>query len=73
MSAVYLLMSICLLLSVCMHCYPQAEEKLREVIVGVSDSPVREAFGVLAEGLEESRPVKEVLSRSYEVLVGEKT
>ena len=72
-SAIYLLLSVCLLVGVCMHCYPQAEEKLRQAIVGVADSPVKEAFSVLAEGLGESRPVKEVLGESYEVLIGEKT
>lgn len=71
-SGVYLLASACLLLVVCAHCYPDAGARLREAFAGAEDSPVREAFSVLAEGLGESRPVKEVLSESYEVLVGEK-
>ncbi len=71
-SAVYLVAAACLLFCVCAHCYPDAGQKLRQAIAGAADSPVREAFSVLAEGLGESRPVKEVLSESYEVLVGEK-
>lgn len=70
-SIIYLLVSICLVLAVCAHCYPAVGQKLRHIIVGATDSPVREAFGVLADGLTEDKPVKEVLSQSYEVLVGE--
>ena len=72
-SGVYLLASVCLLLVVCAHRYPDAGRWLRETMAGAVDSPVREAFSVLADGLGESRPVKEVLSESYEVLIGEKT
>ena len=71
-SGVYLVAAVCLLVGVCAHCYPDAGQRLRQAIAGAEDSPVREAFSVLAEGLGESRPVKEVLSESYEVLVGEK-
>ena len=70
-SSVYLLVSVCLLFGVCVHCYPQVEDKLRQVIVGMEHTPVKEAFGVLADGLGDSRPIKEVLSESYEVLKGE--
>jgi len=69
-SGIYLLLSLCLLLVVCAHCYPQAEVAVRQAIAGATDGPVQEAFGVLAEGLGEYRPVKEVLRESYEVLTG---
>ncbi|MBP3633078.1 MAG: hypothetical protein J6J43_00705 [Oscillospiraceae bacterium] len=70
-SAICLVLSICLLIGVCGHCYPQIEQTIRQAVAGVSDNPVQEAFGVLADGLGESRPVKEVLSESYGVLIGE--
>ena len=69
LSAVYLLVSLCLLLGICAKCYPQADEKLRQALIGAQSSPVREAFSVLTQGLTEDVPVKEVLSRSYEVLL----
>ena len=71
LSAVYLVCSMCLLLLVCSHCYPQYGQKLRQVIAGATDGPAREAFSVLTQGLTERQPVKEVLSQSYEVLTGD--
>ena len=73
LSAVYLLLAVCILLGVCSYCYPQIGQKARQIIAGATDSPAREAFGVLTDGLSESRPVREVLARSYEVLTGEDT
>lgn len=70
-STIYLLVAICLFLGVCANYYPQVGQTLRDVISGPDDSPIREAFGVLTDGLSDSRPVKEVLSQSYEVLSGE--
>ena len=69
-SIVYLIFAISLLFGVCGYCYPQIGEKMREVIGGAEDSPVREAFGVLADGFVEYRPAKEVIAQSYEVLTG---
>jgi len=67
-SVIYLLFAICLILGVCGRFYPEIGEKLRTVIEGSAESPVREAFGVLTEGLGKNEDVKDVLSRSYEVL-----
>lgn len=69
-SVVYLIFAISLLFGVCGYCYPQLGERVREAIAGAENSPVREAFGVLAEGFVEYRPAKEVLTESYEVLTG---
>jgi len=73
LSTVYLLLAVCILLGVCGYCYPKVGEKARQVIAGATDSPMREAFGVLTDGLSQNRPVKEVLSQSYEVFKGEST
>ena len=72
-SIVYLIFAISLLLGVCGYCYPQLGQHLREVIGGTQDSPVREAFGVLADGFVEYRPAREVIAQSYEVLTGAST
>lgn len=69
-SAVYLIVSVVLLFGVCGYCYPKLGERAREVVAGVESSPVKEAFGVLADGFVENRPAKEVLTESYEVLTG---
>ena len=69
-SIVYLIFAISLLFGVCGYCYPQIGEKMKAVVGGAEDSPVREAFGVLAEGFVEYQPAKEVVARSYEVLTG---
>ena len=68
LSVIYLLFAICLFLGVCGKFYPQVGDKLKTAITGKEDNPVREAFGVLTEGLGNNEPVKDVLSQSYEVL-----
>lgn len=70
-SVVYLIFAVSLLLGVCGYCYPRLGEQVREVLGGARDGPVREAFGVLADGFVLDRPAKEVLTESYEVLTGE--
>ena len=70
-SGIYLLLAVCLVLGVCGYCYPQIGQKARQIISGSDNGAVQEAFGVLADGLLEKKPVKEVLSQSYEALKGE--
>ena len=71
LSAVYLLLAVCLTLGICGYCYPQINDKAREIIAGAASGPVQEAFCVLTDGLGDHKPVREVLSQSYEVLKGE--
>ena len=71
LSAVYLVLAIGLLVGVCGYCYPQVGDYLRQTIAGAADGAVRQAFGVLADGLGDRLPVEEALKQSYEVLVGE--
>lgn len=69
-SVLYILAALCLLLGVCGYCYPSFGQRLREAAGGWEDSPVRQAFGTLADGLEAGEPVKEAFSASFEVLTG---
>ncbi len=69
-SVVYILVALCLLLGVCGYCYPSFGQRLRETAGGWEDSPVRQAFGTLADGLEAGEPVKEAFAASFEVLTG---
>lgn len=70
-SILYILMALCLLFGVCGYCYPAVGERIRQVIGGWEESPVREAFGTLADGLEAGLPVKETVEASFEVLIGD--
>lgn len=67
-SGVYLLAAVVLLLCVCGYCYPQA----RQVFAGLEESPVRQAFGTLAEGLEAGEPVRTTMTDAVQVLIGQK-
>ena len=71
LSVIYLLAAAGLLIGVCGYCYPALEQRVRQAIAGDGDSPVREAFGVLADGLGEGKPVKDTLAESYGVLTGD--
>lgn len=66
LSGAYLLVSILLLLWVCGICYPQ----VRHLVIGEENSPVRQAFGILAEGLEAGEPVRETVAESLQILIG---
>ena len=68
-SVVYLLSAVVLLLAVCGYCYPAVEQWTQAVIAGAEDSPVKEAFHVLSDGLESGVPWKEAASSSFSVLV----
>lgn len=70
-SVVYLLVAVSLLLGVCRYCYPAAGQWMQDAIAGAADSPVREAFGVLADGLEAGEPLKDAAQASFSVLVGD--
>ncbi len=70
LSGVYVLAALLLLLGVCGHCYPAVEEKLKEVVTGEETSPVRQAFGVLADGLESGDPIRETVADTVQVLFG---
>jgi len=67
-SGVYLLAAVVLLLCVCGYCYPQT----RQVFAGLEESPVRQAFGTLAEGLEAGEPVRTTMTDAVQVLIGQK-
>lgn len=70
-SVVYLLAAICLLLGVCGYCYPALGQWADAVIAGREDSPVREAFNTLSDGLEAGIPLKEAAQTSFAVLIGD--
>lgn len=68
LSGIYVLAACLLLLGVCRYCYPALGGQVRDALTGLEDSPVREAFGVLAEGLETGMPLKETLGETAEIL-----
>ena len=65
----YLLVAICLFLGVCGYCYPDAGMWTRAVIAGAEDSPVREAFNVLSDGLEEGLSIRDAAKSSVSALI----
>lgn len=71
-SLIYLVAALWLLGAVCGSCYPAIGESIRHVMAGEEDGSVREAFSVLADGLERGEPIQNVIAASVEVLVGEK-
>lgn len=73
LSALYVAGALLLLGSVCENCYPDVGNRLRQVLVGLEDNPVREAFATLADGLEAGLPVVDTVFSSFEVLLGELT
>ncbi len=70
LSGLALLLSVVCLLAVCHYCYPNIEEKAKEVLGGMKDSSARQAFHTMAEGLEAGEPVKQTLSETVQVLFG---
>ena len=71
LSILYVAAALALLLGVCGWCYPEFSQRAKEVLRGWENGQVRQAFSTLAEGLEAGEPVKETLSESIEVLLGE--
>ncbi len=70
LSGLALLLSVVCLLAVCHYCYPDVEQKAREVLSGMEDSPARQAFHTMAEGLEAGEPVKQTIAETVQVLFG---
>lgn len=70
LSGLALFLSVICLLSVCHYCYPDMEQKAREILGGVKDNAARQAFHIMAEGLEEGDPVKQTISETAKVLFG---
>lgn len=70
LSGLALLLSVICLLAVCHYCYPNVEQKAREVLGGMENSPARQAFHTMAEGLEAGEPVKQTLTETVQVLFG---
>ena len=68
LSVGYLLGSVWLLFSVCGHCFPETQARIKAVIGGLEDSAVRDAFATLADGLEAGLPIRETVEASAEVL-----
>lgn len=71
LSLFYVAAALVLLLGVCGYCYPELAQEAKTVLAGWEEGAVRQAFGTFSEGLEAGKPVKETLSESFEVLLGE--
>lgn len=71
-SGLCVLAALMLLLLVCGYCYPSMQDTCREVLGGMEDGAVQQAFNVLADGLQNGEPVKETFSQSMEILFHEK-
>lgn len=71
-SGLCVLGALALLLVVCTKCYPNVHRKVQELFSGVDTGPVRQAFGVLAEGLEEGDPIRQTLRETVDTLFHEK-
>ena len=69
-SFLYLLAAIRLLLGVCGYCYPEAGERVRVAISGIEDNPVRAAFNVLSDDLENGKSIKDAALASLDVIIG---
>ena len=69
-SGLALLISVVCLFAVCHYCYPEVEQKAREVLRGLDDNPARQAFQTMAEGLESGEPVKQTVAETVQVLFG---
>ena len=70
LSTGYLIGSIWLLMSVCGHCFPQTQARIKAAIGGLEGSAVRDAFATLADGLQAGLPVSDTVEASAEVLFG---
>lgn len=70
LSGVLVVCAIGLLIHVCRFCYPEADRQFREVLGGLENGAARQAFYVMAEGLEEGSPIKETMKETVQVLFG---
>lgn len=71
LSGIYLLAALLLTLGVCGRCCPALEEKMKQAVAGLEDGPVRQAFGTLADGLEEGKPIRQTMTETVQVLFDE--
>ena len=71
LSGIYLLAALLLALGVCGRCCPALGEKIKQAVAGLETSPVRQAFGTLADGLEEGKPIRQTMAETVQVLFGE--
>ena len=71
-SGLCVLAALVLLMGVCGYCYPAVYGEIRAVFGGVENGSVRQAFGVLADGLESGESVRETLAQSAQILFHEK-
>lgn len=69
LSGIYLLAACLLLLGVCRYCYPNMGAQIRDAVAGLEDSPVRQAFGVLTEGLEDGTPLRDAVGNTVRTLL----
>lgn len=69
-SWISLAISIAALVLVCRNCCPELGGELRRVLGGLEDSPVRQAFSVMADGLGSGAPVKDTMRDTAQVLFG---
>lgn len=72
-SGLCVLGALILLLSVCSHCYPSVHQQVQELLGGMENGSVRQAFDVLADGLERGEPVREALAETADILFHEKS
>lgn len=70
LSTLSLLVSILALVLVCHSCCPELNQQLRRLVGGLEDSPVRQAFSVMADGLGSGAPVKQTMEETAQVLFG---
>ena len=71
LSGLMVLGAVVLLVHVCGSCYPAMEHQVRQVLGGLDQGPAKQAFHVMAEGLESGESIKETLQDTVQVLFGE--
>ncbi len=71
-SGLCVLLALLLLLCVCGYCYPSVQDTFREILGGVENGTVQQAFDVLADGLQNGEPVRETFAQTIDVLLHEK-
>jgi len=67
-SGICVLAAIVLLLKVCGNCYPEMVRVVRDVLGGVDNSPVREAFRVMEDGLEAGASIRDTVKETVQVI-----
>lgn len=70
-SGLCVLGALALLLLVCARCYPSVYRQVQELFAGLDTGPVRQAFGTLADGLENGEPIGQTLNETVEILFRE--